>query len=235
VFDPGTVRRVAIVGPGLDVIDKQNGYDFYPQQTIQPFAVIDSLRRVDLAAAAGVQVTAFDLSPRVLQHIEAARGRARMQGAYTIVLAKNLERPPVEQLASYWERFGNWIAEPAKPPPAPPGAGKVEVRSVAVRPASVLAVGGEDLDVVLQRPVAAEPFDLVIATNVLLYYDVFEQSLAMANVAAMLRPGGILLTNTRLIELPDSPLGAIGYTDAIYTSLPGVGESGDRMMWYLKP
>jgi len=39
------VRRVGIVGPGLDFSDKAEGYDFYPQQTIQPFAVIDSLMR----------------------------------------------------------------------------------------------------------------------------------------------------------------------------------------------
>jgi hypothetical protein len=36
----GSVRRVAVIGPGLDFTDKAEGYDFYPQQTIQPFAVI---------------------------------------------------------------------------------------------------------------------------------------------------------------------------------------------------
>ncbi len=46
---PGVVRRVAIVGPGLDFIDKREGYDFYPPQTLQPFAVIDSLKRLGLA------------------------------------------------------------------------------------------------------------------------------------------------------------------------------------------
>ena len=38
LLKPGGVRRVAIVGPGLDFTDKQEGHDFYPQQTIQPFA-----------------------------------------------------------------------------------------------------------------------------------------------------------------------------------------------------
>jgi hypothetical protein len=32
-------------------------------------------------------------------------------------------------------------------------------------------------------------FDLIIATNVLVYYDVFEQTLALADVSKMLRPG----------------------------------------------
>ena len=74
---PGSVRRVAVVGPGLDFTDKLEGYDFYPEQTFQPFAVIDSLLRLDLGDPEQLQVTAFDLSPRVLRHLEAARMRAR--------------------------------------------------------------------------------------------------------------------------------------------------------------
>ena len=33
-----TVRRIAVIGPGLDFTDWDSGYDYYPQQTIQPFA-----------------------------------------------------------------------------------------------------------------------------------------------------------------------------------------------------
>ena len=54
---PTSVRRVAVVGPGLDFTDKQEGYDFYPLQTIQPFAVIDSLRARRLAAANDLRMT----------------------------------------------------------------------------------------------------------------------------------------------------------------------------------
>src|SRR5438552_3007486 len=49
-----------------------------------------------------------------------------------------------------------------------------------------------DLNIVLQRPEPLAPnerFDLIVATNILIYYDVFEQSLALSNVARMLRPG----------------------------------------------
>src|SRR5439155_1348974 len=35
----GPIRRVAVIGPGLDFTDKQEGYDFYPPQTLQPFAI----------------------------------------------------------------------------------------------------------------------------------------------------------------------------------------------------
>lgn len=91
------------------------------------------------------------------------------------------------------------------------------------------------MNIVLERlePVPPdEPFDLIVATNVLLYYDVFEQSLAAANIAKMLRPGGLLLTNNRIFELPALPLGGVGFTDSVYMTLPGIGETGDRIIWY---
>ncbi|MBF8301327.1 MAG: hypothetical protein HW394_1697, partial [Acidobacteria bacterium] len=52
VLRTGAVRRVAIIGPGLDFTDKLDGYDFYTEQTIQPFAVVDSLLRLDIAEIA---------------------------------------------------------------------------------------------------------------------------------------------------------------------------------------
>ena len=60
----------------------------------------------------------------------------------------------------------------------------------------------------------------------------FEQSLAVANVAKMLRPGGIVLSNNRIVEFPGGPISAVGYTDAIYMQLAGIGETGDRIVWY---
>jgi hypothetical protein len=70
-FAPGSVHRVAIVGPGLDFTNKADGYDYYPQQTTQPFALIDTLRRLGLAAA-DLQVTTFDINVRVNDHLQKA-------------------------------------------------------------------------------------------------------------------------------------------------------------------
>ena len=80
----------------------------------------------------------------------------------------------------------------------PSGAEGVRVRAVRVRPDVVLEVTPRDVNIVLERlePLAdADRFDLVLATNVLVYYDSFEQTLALANIARMLRPGGFFLTN----------------------------------------
>src|SRR5438128_2303129 len=83
----GAIRRVAIVGPGLDFTDKRDGYDFYPQQTLQPFAVIDSLIRIGVAEPGDLRVMTFDLSPRVNQHVQAARERAANNEPYLLTVS----------------------------------------------------------------------------------------------------------------------------------------------------
>jgi len=74
-----------------------------------------------------------------------------------------------------------------------------------------------------------ERFDLIVATNILVYYSLFEQSLALANIAAMLRPGGFLLSNNVLVELPTTPLHAIGDSKVIYSDRP---DDSDDIIWY---
>jgi hypothetical protein len=230
----GTIRRVAIVGPGLDFADKVGGYDFYPQQTIQPFALFDSLIRHGLSVPATLQVTAFDLSPRVIQHVETARARAAKGTPYSLVLPRDIDRTWTPGLVAYWQRLGDRIADKAAAVTPPATAGRVEVRSLRVPPSVVRATTARDLNVVLQREErpAFEKFDLLVATNILLYYDTFEQSLALANIASMLRPGGLFLTNTRVALLPGSPLRSAGYTDTVYTAGAGGDETGDRVWLY---
>jgi SAM-dependent methyltransferase len=235
LLQQGAVRRVAIIGPGLDFTDKQEGYDFYPEQTIQPFAVIDSLIRLGLARASDLRLIGFDLSPRVLQHLEAARIRARAGQSYTVALPRNLDQPWTPALVKYWERFGDRIGDRVRGTAAPAAAGRVGVRGASIRPSVVLSIVPQDVNIVLQRiePVSSgDQFDLVLATNLLIYYDVFEQSLAMANVARMLRAGGVFLSNDRIFELPGSPLATVGHTSAIYLQAPGIGDRGDRIDWY---
>ena len=227
---PGSVRRVAVVGPGLDIIDRRDGYDFYPVQTIQPFAVIDSLLRLDLAVRGELQMTTFDVSPRVNGHLAAARRRAETGRGYIVQLPLGSRQRWSADVTAYWERFGNGIGDAADAA-TPPADSGVRMRAVQARPDVVRSVVPQDLNIVLQRldPLApAERFDLVVATNVFIYYDVFEQSLALANVARMLRPGGLLLSNTLLTELPGLPMMRVAHTDVVYTET----AVGDRVMVY---
>lgn len=227
----GGIRRIAIVGPGLDFTDKQDGFDFYPQQTIQPFAVADSLLRLGLSQPQALQIATFDISPRVNYHLEKAKQSALRGTSYTVQLPRDLDVPWKPGVVSYWEHFGDQIGKPVTPVAIPDNAGRLKVRAVRIYPRFISGLNVNDLNVVLQRPVLAanERFDLIVATNILIYYDVFEQSLAMLNVERMLRPGGILLSNNGLVELPFSRVRSLDYLTVVYSDRT---DDGDHIIWY---
>jgi len=231
ILTAGSVRRIAVVGPGLDFTDKAEGYDFYPQQTTQPFSVIESAVRLGLSRRDDLRVATFDVNPRVSGHIERARERARAGMGEVLVLPHSRSDTWRPDLIAFWKSFGRLIADGATAASPPQG---VDVRAVRVQPTVVLAVEPHDLNVVVERLVpsdSADRLDVVIATNVLVYYSVFEQSLALANLASMLRPGGVLLSNNVLVELPTTPLHAVGHSTTIYSTRP---DDRDDIIWYLR-
>ena len=223
----GDVRRVAIVGPGLDFTNKADGYDFYPQQTIQPFALLDTLRRAGLAAS-GLRITTLDISSRVNEHLTAAAGQATSARGYVLTLPLDGTGQWTPGVLDYWRIFGSAIGNETSGPGAP--FDSVRVRSIRLHPDVVHSLTPRDLNIVVERlPLEpGERFDLVVATNVLLYYDVFEQALAVANVAAMLRPGGVFLTNTAVFPTP--PL----KSSASYLRVAHTTDRYDEMFWYVR-
>ena len=227
-----SVRNIAIVGPGLDFTDKAEGYDFYAPQTMQPFAAIDSLVRHGLANPDNLHVTTFDLSQRINRHLETARARARARAPYTIEIIRDAGAAWHPGLDSYWRHFGDRIGETAEGISPPAAVGHVDVRAIAVRPSVVLSIAPQDLDIVLQRldPLAPlQQYDLIIATNIFVYYDAFEQALGLTNVASMLRRGGFLLSNNALPDRLVPSIKPAGSTRTIYTDRP---DDGDQILWY---
>jgi len=225
---PRSVRRVAVIGPGLDFADKTTGYDFYPQQTVQPFALIDSLIRLGLDHPGGVQLTTLDVSPRINDHLARARKQAASGSPYLIRIPLDLALSWKPDVVEYWKRFGDRVGSETRDA-KPAAAGRtVDVRTIRVRPQEVLRVTPEALNVVVARLEDA-PFDLVLATNVFVYYDVLDQCLALTNVEAMLRPGGFLLSNNALLELPASHMRSAGYLTVQYSDRE---DDGDHIVWY---
>ncbi len=130
------VRRIAIVGPGLDFTDKAEGYDFYPQQTIQPFAVLDSVLRLGLARPAELHMATLDLSPRVNEHLNAARERAQSGRPYVLQLPLDRDLPTHQwkpNFVAYWQHFGARIGDEIPPITPPPGSHKGARRACPAR------------------------------------------------------------------------------------------------------
>lgn len=213
VLKPGSIRRVAVVGPGLDFANKEAGNDYYAPQTTQPFAIVNSLLRLKVVDASSLELDTLDISPLVNIHVQRIRKAALERQPYTVQLTWNSTVPRTQEylagFSAYWRAWGSQIG--AEVPPIPPPAAtaaELKVRAVTIRPDIVRRVSPVDMNIVLQRVSAPQDqqFDLIIGTNIFIYYDAFEQSLARANLASMLKPGGLVLTNELLADTVPSKL-----------------------------
>src|SRR3984893_10643961 len=199
MFPERSITRVAVIGPGLDFTDKGFGYDFYPLQTLQPFAVYDSLIRLGLAEPEKMEITPFDISREVLEHLYRVHDRAKTGEKYVVQLPRE-SWPWDADAVQYWRSFGSEIGKPVAPIQPPPALKDLETRAVEIRPEVIRSCKPVDLNIVFEQfdPSATKRFDLIIATNVFLYYDTLEQALALQNISTLLKPGGFFLTNDRL-------------------------------------
>jgi hypothetical protein len=225
---PGHIRRIAVIGPGLDFTDKRDGYDFYPLQTIQPFAVIEAVIRLGLGRLEDMRLVTFDLNPAVNAHLKRLGEQARKGRTCVIQLPRDESAGWTPEAISYWECLGGRIGAPVPPAAAPRG---LTVRAVAVASDYAALIEPVDLNVVTQvlETAPGTGFDLVVATNILVYYDRFQQALAMAGIARMMNSGGAFLSNTVLPAQRPAALEFLGRRSVSYSSS---GAYGDDIVAY---
>jgi hypothetical protein len=199
----GPIRRVAVIGPGLD-------FDPASAQSIQPFAVLDSVLRLGLAQAADVEITAFDLNPIVVAHLKMLPAKIR-GGRYVLQLPRQGAAGWNAGAISYWQHLGE-------------GIGKAQDHAVTIK--GGLRVVAEELNIVEQtREVAAgQGFDLVVATNVFHYYNVLEQAMALTNIAQMMASGGIVLANN---SVPTDKVQSLEYLGVRRVAFAEAGAGDD--------
>jgi chemotaxis methyl-accepting protein methylase len=102
---------------------------------------------------------------------------------------------------------------------------------VAVGPRFASRVTPLNLNVVAQcaQLEQGQGFDLVIATNILVYYDRFQQALAMASIARMMNPGGIFLANDALSA---HHVQSLEFLDRHTVAFATSGPYGDNVLAY---
>ncbi|HKW63178.1 MAG TPA: class I SAM-dependent methyltransferase [Candidatus Acidoferrum sp.] len=231
VLASGSMRRIAVIGPGLDFTDKRDGYDFYPLQTLQPFAVLEAVARLDLGKATDLQVVCLDLNSAVIAHVQKLAERGRAGQIYGLQLPRDPKAEWSPEALSYWKHFGEILGSPTKALFVPAALGGVVARAVAIRPQFAAQMQAYDANIVAQTldfP-AGKGFDLIIATNILVYYDRFQQALAMANVSRMLNRGGIFLANN---VLPAQHTNDLEYLGRRTTTFTPSGAYGDDVVVY---
>jgi SAM-dependent methyltransferase len=186
------VRRVLIVGPGLDLAPRTALLEVGPPQSYQPWAIIDALLALGLSRAGDLDLVAADINPRVVEHLR----RSHTEPPRLSLLSEIRESEAVkfsEEFRDYFARLGSAIGRVDADARSMNGTGHLH-KTVRVDPAAARALRAETLDVVTERLDEA-PFDIIIATNILPYFDNVELMLAMSNIARMLAPGGVFLHN----------------------------------------
>ena len=100
------------------------------------------------------------------------------------------------------------------------------LRAVSIAPKYAARITPLDLNIVAQTADLPEGqnFDLVVATNVLVYYDRFQQGLAMANIARLMNPGGIFLCNSVLPAQHTDQLAYVGRRNLSYSEAHAYGD-----------
>jgi hypothetical protein len=189
---PKRFRRIAAIGPGLDFADKRDGYDFYPLQTTQPFTVVDAAFRLELGNLDDLRLVGFDLNPAVNAHVRQLAAPAREgRPPYCNFLAsaRRIGRPPA---VAYWQHFGDRIGSPVASAAEPKG-GQRAGSGGAAEICHAHRIAG------FESGWAGHGWGGVPsgrATNILVYYDPFQQAIAMAGIARMMNTDRVFLSNT---------------------------------------
>jgi SAM-dependent methyltransferase len=195
------VRRVLIIGPGLDVAPRTGLIDVGPPESYQPWAVIDALVALRLSRVDELQIVAADINPRVVDHLR----RSRAAPPVLTLTSGIRESDSVmfsREYRDYFDGLGRAIGKVDATAARAIDGGRLQ-KVVGVSGAAARTVDSELLDVAIERD-AGTPFDVVIATNILPYFDEVELMLALSNIARMLGPDGVLLHNESRVSMRDT-------------------------------
>jgi len=187
------VRRVLIVGPGLDLAPRTGLLETAPPQSYQPWAVIDALVSLGLSRLDDLDVTAADINPLIVDHLNAASKAPPSLVMLSGIADDKQTTTLTDDYRDYFARLGRSIGQELAAPKVDAAHAAHLRKTLQVNAAAAKVLHAERLDLVTERLPAR--FDLVIITNVLPYFDDKELALALANIAAMLQPGGHLLHN----------------------------------------
>jgi hypothetical protein len=186
------VRRVLIIGPGLDLAPRTGLIESGPPESYQPWAVIDALVSLGLARLDALDVVAADINPRVVTHLRQSALKAPVLTLESGI-ANTSTVTLTQEYRDYFSTLGRGIGSGEGDLSTTTAQGHLK-KTVRVRAEVARRLHAEAIDIVTER-LSGERFDLIIATNILPYFDDTQLTLALTNIAAMLAPGGVFLHN----------------------------------------
>ena len=197
-LDPRThLNHVLVVGPGLDFAPRTDLVEAFEPQSYQPFAVADALIEVGLAEANQLRVDCVDINDRVIRFLREFSNRREPRLWIYSGLTDDASHSLTPEFKKYFRELGSGIGVEG-PLDAP---GHRLAKSLVVRREIAERVAAAKLNILTERYDPSPEYDLVLATNVFLYFDPHELLLALTNIRSMLRVGGYLIHNELRAEL----------------------------------
>jgi hypothetical protein len=171
------VEHVLIVGPGMDFAPRTALVDSVAPQSFQPYAVADALLSLGLTRNARLEIDCADINARVVEFIQRFPEGERRLELYS--------EPGDAEYERFFSRLGSVIGKSTTHAPM--------TKTLMVDLDVARAVHAQSMNILTER--RAKRYDLVVATNVLLYFNSDELSLALANISAMMAAGGYFMHN----------------------------------------
>jgi hypothetical protein len=202
------IRRVLIVGPGLDFAPRTDLLDLFGPQSYQPFAVADALIGLKLADAAHLHIHCVDISRRVINYLKEVKQNKQVTLSILSGIAETAARPLAGEFKEYFRGLGKSIGiESDLKVPATYDSHLRKTLRVSPEIGEMISV--DRLNIITERYKPAPNYDLIVVTNVFPYFKPAELIFALANITAMMAEGGYLIHNELQI-VPSSfvtPLG----------------------------
>ena len=183
----------------------------YPPQSLQPFTVADSLLRCGLASRASLQITTLDISPRVKRTC-----RAASQSAYRLVFPWNVDAGWTDEAAAYGSGRATVLGRHSRSTVATVPRG-LRARGISVAPGILRRLARSRRASCRTgwccRSASGSSRARVPRAPLLRHV---RADVGGSGIADMLRPGGALLTNDAVLEVPEVPMRSGGYLTVRY-------------------
>jgi hypothetical protein len=221
---PRKIQKVLIIGPGLEFINFEFG-NACPEQIYEPFGIMDSLINTGRSEISNLQVDAFDINERVINHLKTAIQSGEPYELYKIMSKSDLEKDP--NLLKYFSNYGDslpgveYLDAPQDWKPLyahrPDNPAIHHIRIPADIIGRIRPIRGD----ITTTSLGKDQYDLIVSFNMLVYLNETERVLAGINIQRALKEEGALIVDNGF----ESDTGRRVGQKAIHTSQPLFDDS----------
>jgi hypothetical protein len=241
---PSKINRMLIIGPGLQFSDPDLGEEI-PQESHEPFTLVDSLFRSGIAIPGTLEVDLFDINSRVVQHFKDAVATNKSYDLHVVINKEdNVARESLGFLHYGEDVFGRSLPgvqsnKPAEGKSRRPSRGSLEPAAIVSRSLSIPAAivkmfhpfEGDMTTTDLRKlhPPADTKYDAIFCFNTLIYLDEKERMLAGINIREALAENGVFVTDNRFVKQEGSAAAAPIFDTSFLNMVADYNEDDTNM------